>query len=97
MTPGVVAALALALLLGPATMATAHPGRLDATGCHDVHKDFTYKSGAVAKAGQRHCHRALGDLKLDGKEVLEDDDEERARTPGGEPAPPRTHEPVETR
>jgi hypothetical protein len=36
--------------------ADAHPGRTDATGCHDVKRGFVYKDGRVAKAGERHCH-----------------------------------------
>ena len=64
-------ALALALAGLPAA-ASAHPGRLDAEGCHRVHRDFTYKSGKIAKRGEQHCHRAAvgWGLVLDGREVL---------------------------
>ena len=64
-------ALALALAWLPAA-ASAHPGRLAAEGCHRVHRDFTYKSGKIAKRGEQHCHRAAvgWGLVLDGREVL---------------------------
>lgn len=55
-----------------------HPGRLDKTGCHHVHKTFVYKSGKVAPRGEYHCHRLLGGERLvpaiilDGREILMD-------------------------
>ena len=75
-----VKTLIVAALLGllPFT-ASAHPGRLDKTGCHTVRKDFVYKSGKVAPRGQYHCHRLLTGERLvpaiilDGREVLMDD------------------------
>ena len=65
--------------------AGAHPGRLDSTGCHDVHTRFVYKSGKVAKPGTRHCHRGLGAAKLDGSEVLDEGGPDEARDPLGVP------------
>ena len=78
-----VAALILALVLPagqgllPAGQAEAHPGRLAADGCHAVTEDYLYRSGKVAVAGSRHCHRlATGrPAILDGSEVLHGDDE----------------------
>lgn len=66
--------LVLLVLLWPG-LGQAHPGRLNAEGCHHVRKDFVYKSGKVAPKGQYHCHRAaIGQpMKLDGLEVLMDD------------------------
>ena len=64
--------LALLLLLAMPGTASAHPGRLDATGCHNVYTKFVHKSGKVDEPGSRHCHRALGEMKLDGQEQLED-------------------------
>ena len=64
--------LTLLLLLAMPGTASAHPGRLSADGCHDVHTRFVHKSGKVDELGSRHCHRALGDMKLDGQEQLED-------------------------
>lgn len=52
--------------------AQSHPGRLNKEGCHQVHTEFRYKDGRVAKVGETHCHRLLGEMKLDGKEVLQD-------------------------
>ena len=71
--------LLIALIILIPTAGWAHPGRLDKTGCHHVRKDFVYKSGKVAKRGERHCHRLLTGEKLpwaiilDGTEVLMDD------------------------
>ena len=61
----------LMLLAFPGT-ASAHPGRLSADGCHDVHTRFVHTSGKVDEPGSRHCHRPLGEMKLDGQEQLED-------------------------
>ena len=65
----VLAALMLLLCSGGAA---AHPGRLDAEGCHHVRKDFRYASGRIAKAGEFHCHRLVTGkpMVLDGREVL---------------------------
>lgn len=49
-----------------------HPGRLDKNGCHEVTEDWQYESGKVLKAGTEHCHRGLGAMQLDGKEMLQD-------------------------
>ena len=65
------ALLVLTILSSPA-VGLAHPGRLNSDGCHNVHKDWQYKSGRVVKAGTYHCHRALGRIRLDGKEALQD-------------------------
>ena len=69
----------VAFLLLAATPAAAHPGRLDADGCHRVHTTFTYRSGKVERAGTEHCHRKLSDrLRLDGHEILWDVDAREA-------------------
>lgn len=74
-----------AVMLSPMA-GDAHPGRLNQDGCHNVRKDFTYKSGKVVRKGDYHCHRLLvgKPAVLDGKEVLadrgddqKDDEEER--------------------
>lgn len=59
------------LLVGIVATAQAHPGRLDAEGCHRVHEDFKYANGRLVRVGERHCHRLLGDMKLDGVERLQ--------------------------
>ena len=64
-----IALVALAL----ASPASAHPGRLAADGCHDVHTRFVHQSGKVDEPGTRHCHRKLGEgMALDGQEQLLD-------------------------
>ena len=50
----------------------AHPGRLNSEGCHHVREDWVYKDGKILKAGEYHCHRKFGEIKFDGKELLED-------------------------
>ena len=67
--------LLMILCLLFAVTGEAHPGRLDADGCHTVHPhaDYIYKSGKVLKAGTRHCHRTLGELRFDGLEVLQEE------------------------
>lgn len=62
----------------------AHPGRLDAQGCHHTRKDFRYETGEVISADTYHCHRPLGMLKLDSREVLQEPD---ARGEEVEPRP----------
>lgn len=52
----------------------AHPGRLDADGCHHTRKEFRYETGEVIPANTYHCHRALGRLKLDSREMLQESD-----------------------
>lgn len=52
--------------------AQAHPGRLDDKGCHEVTEDWEYSGGRTLKAGTEHCHRSLGAMPLDGKEMLQD-------------------------
>ena len=52
--------------------AIGHLGRLAEDGCHNVRRDWQYKSGKILKAGTRHCHRGLEKIRLDGKELLED-------------------------
>ena len=72
---GLLALLGSLLVAGPVA---AHPGRLDATGCHLVRKDFRYTSGKVVYRGEYHCHRLLTGaplqpaIILDGREVLMD-------------------------
>ena len=84
----------LALALYFAVFAAAHPGRLDKRGCHVVSaKGYTYKDGRTLPPGERHCHRALGELTLDGSERLDDDAPTPPRpAPTRElpPRPPRT-------
>ena len=63
---GLVALLAV-------TPAAAHPGRLDAEGCHHVLIRFVHQSGKVDKVGTCHCHRALGAMRLDGTEQMQDE------------------------
>ena len=65
-------ALVLTLLLFATAPAGAHPGRLDREGCHAVHEDWTHRDGRVDKKGERHCHRLLGEMKLDGSEQVQD-------------------------
>lgn len=50
----------------------AHPGRLNEKGCHRVMEDWQYADGRTLKAGTEHCHRGLGIMALDGKEMLQD-------------------------
>lgn len=75
--------LLLLVLVGPAA---AHPGRLDEHGCHHVHVRWVAKDGTVFEPGTEHCHRKLGEMKLDGRERLQDDDE-RQTEPPKEPRP----------
>ena len=64
--------LCFAFLLLPFAFLHAHPGRLDDKGCHKVTEDWQYEDGRVLKAGTEHCHRGLGAMPLDGKEMLQD-------------------------
>ena len=64
--------LVVATLLLVATPVSAHPGRLDAKGCHVVRERFVYKDGRALEVGEYHCHRPLGAMKLDGLERLPD-------------------------
>lgn len=50
----------------------AHPGGLDKDGCHHVHTRWVAKDGTVYEPGEHHCHRKLGEMKLDGKERLQE-------------------------
>ena len=85
--------LGLALLGGLLIVGAleAHPGRLDATGCHTVRKDFVYKSGKVVRRGEVHCHRLLTGERLrpaiilDGREVLMDSRRDIERDEDTEP------------
>lgn len=81
-------ALTLLLLLGFALPAWAHPGRLDAEGCHHVHTRFVAKDGTVFEPGTEHCHRKLGQMKLDGRERLQDPDEKESEPKDGEAIKP---------
>lgn len=66
--------LGVSLMLGglaASTPVAAHPGRLDRDGCHRVVTRFVHKSGKVDEPGTKHCHRALGEMKLDGQEQLQ--------------------------
>lgn len=78
--------IALLLLVGVAVPpAAAHPGRLDKDGCHQVHTRFVHQSGKVDEVGTTHCHRALGSMRLDGKEQLQN---EKPEERGARPAAP---------
>ena len=70
---GEVVALLFAVLLLLAAPAQAHPGRLDEHGCHWVHPNIRWidKDGTVFEPGTYHCHRKLGEMKLDGLERLQ--------------------------
>jgi len=86
---GLLAAILVLALAGPVG---AHPGRLDADGCHTVRKPggYTYKSGKIAPQGEYHCHRLLQGRppKLDGSEVLgERGDHERDEEVGNPRGP----------
>lgn len=65
----------LVIFIALPVTAWAHPGNLDKNGCHQVNRDWKYKSGIVLKAGTVHCHRGLDKLKFDGREILEDPDD----------------------
>ena len=68
-----LAAITFGVVMALATLAEAHPGRLGRDGCHVVHTKFVYRSGKVARVGEKHCHRALDrGLSLDGTETLQD-------------------------
>ena len=70
--------------------ASAHPGRTDRDGCHEVRTEFVYRSGKVAPVGEKHCHRTLDcGLSLDGLETLQDRDD----APAVSPAPPAHPQP----
>lgn len=71
----VFVAVVLSTLVLAVLDVTAHPGRLDAEGCHTVRQDYSYADGRVVKAGERHCHRILdrSGMPLDGHEVLQDE------------------------
>ena len=60
------------VLTGGVGVAEAHPGRLNAEGCHHVLKPFVYADGTRLEAGDFHCHRPLGQLTLDTRERLQD-------------------------
>ena len=49
-----------------------HPGRLDHQGCHWVVKPWVSQDGVRGEAGDFHCHRPLGMLRLDQRERLQD-------------------------
>ena len=80
----VCAVLVFGFMFALVAPAAAHPGRLDKDGCHHVHTLFVHKSGKVDKVGDYHCHRKLGEMKLDGSEQLHDDT-------------PKDHDPKEDR
>lgn len=68
--------LCLGLRMGMAVTlpveAQAHPGRLDVQGCHHVLKPYVFAGGTRVEAGDYHCHRPLGAMKLDTRERLQD-------------------------
>lgn len=66
--------MVLVVLLALVAPAGAHPGRLDKDGCHVVQKAWRSADGILVKKGTRHCHRPVGELKLDGKEQLMNSD-----------------------
>lgn len=72
------ALLAAAVLVVLPGLAEAHPGRLDKTGCHVVRHEYVYKDGRTLPKGDRHCHRPLGELRLDEERF---DDETKPTVP----------------
>lgn len=62
----------LFLSASPAMVGAGSPRRLDDKGCHEVTEDWEYSGGRTLKAGTEHCHRSLGAMPLDGKEMLQD-------------------------
>lgn len=77
-----VALLSLALS-SIALPAGAHPGRLDVSGCHHVRASggYTYKDGTHRPEGDYHCHRPLGQMRLDGRERLRAPEEVESSEP----------------
>lgn len=65
--------IVLAIFVGlfVASFADAHPGQVNEQGCHRNTKEWKYKSGKVLNAGTEHCHRGLGKMRFDGKELIE--------------------------
>lgn len=83
--PTLFIAMLLALALVLPGVANAHPGRLGKDGCHVVRAEYR-QDGRVLQKGERHCHRPLGEMRLDGRERLDE-----APTPAPKPpAPART-------
>ena len=73
----VLFAIMIAVGLGPATT-LAHPGRLDAKGCHVVRQDWTSSDGKrMYKAGTRHCHRVSDETRLGEDEIRVEEPAER--------------------
>lgn len=71
----VIIAVWLLLVVWLIERAGAHPGRLDAEGCHTARKTYHYADGRELAAGTRHCHRLFGvagGITLDGLESLQD-------------------------
>lgn len=64
-------AAAVVIVLVVAAPAAAHPGRLDATGCHLVRTAFVHKDGRAERVGDYHCHRPLDAMQFDGLERLQ--------------------------
>lgn len=72
--------------------AWAHPGRLDAQGCHTVHARFVYQDGRVLEADTRHCHRSPGLLSMYG-EYPTNEPEKSETEPSRHVMPPSTEAP----
>lgn len=72
-----------AAIIGATAVPTAHahPGRLDASGCHRVTKTWTSKDGQrTYPAGSRHCHQVSDQVVFGQDEirVMEDEGESKA-------------------
>ena len=71
----IIVAVSLAML---PLQTSAHPGRLDAKGCHKVWKDWKSKDGKrLYKAGTRHCHRVSDEVKLGEDQILVEEPAEK--------------------
>ena len=71
-----LAPLAAGVLSGLVAFAIvhAHPGRLNAKGCHETNAPYEYANGTLLPRDFVHCHRTLDDkgVPLDGTQVLDD-------------------------
>lgn len=80
----------VALGVAVSSVVMAHPGRLDKQGCHHVHTRYVDQDSRTYEVGTYHCHRRLGEMKLDGREILLPDDEAVRQTERETPeTPPR--------
>ena len=81
-------AIVAGLLVTLAPGAAAHPGRVGKDGCHRVQRAYRYQDGRVLPQGDRHCHRPVGELRMD-EDRFEDDAAPSAPTPPARKAPKR--------